>query len=310
MNEFELIRRFFDRPAKNAVQGVGDDCARLLLDRGMELAVTTDMLVEGRHFLPDAAPRTLGHKALAVNLSDLAACGAAPRWITLAIGLKSADEPWLGEFCEGLFSLAERFGVELVGGDTTRSERLTIAITALGEVPRGQALSRAGARPGDDVWVSGELGGAALGLLHPELPQAAKRLHEPQPRVALGIGLRGVASAAIDVSDGLVGDLGHVLERSGVGARLRYDAIPRAAAFERLGDRELESDCVLSGGDDYELLFTAPAERRAAIEALAGGMHLAVSRIGAIEARGDLQVLDPSGKPMRFKGGFDHFARR
>jgi len=270
--------------------------------------VTTDMLVEGRHFLPDAAPRTLGHKALAVNLSDLAACGAAPRWITLAIALKSADEQWLGEFCQGLFSLAERFGVELVGGDTTRGERLTITITALGEVPRGQALSRSGARPGDDVWVSGELGGAALGLVHPELAQAAKRLHEPQPRVALGMGLRGVASAAIDVSDGLVGDLGHILERSGVGARLCYDALPKSRAFDAIDDRKLERDCVLSGGDDYELLFTAPAERRAAINALAADTGVALSRIGSIEPEGALQVLDASGKPMRFKGGFDHFA--
>jgi thiamine-monophosphate kinase len=276
----------------------------------MELAVTSDMLIEGRHFLPDAEPRALGHKVLAVNLSDLAACGAAPRWVTFALAIKTADERWLGAFCEGLFSLAERYGVDLVGGDTTRGQLITITITALGEVPRGQALSRAGARPGDDVWVSGELGGAALGLVHPELPQAAKRLHAPEPRVALGLGLRGLASAAIDVSDGLVGDLGHILERSAVGARLRYDAIPKSAAFDLIDDRTLERDCVLSGGDDYELLFTAPGERRAAIEALCAGTDLPLSRIGSIEAQGGVQVLDPSGKPMRFKASFDHFAGR
>jgi thiamine-monophosphate kinase len=292
------------------VQGVGDDCARVLLGDGMELAVTSDMLIEGRHFLPDAEPGALGHKALAVNLSDLAACAATPRWVTLALSIKTVDEGWLRAFCDGFFSLAERYGVDLVGGDTTRGELVTITITALGEVPRGQALSRAGARAGHDVWVSGELGGAALGLVHPELPQAAKRLHAPEPRIALGLGLRGLASAAIDVSDGLVGDLGHILERSAVGARVRYDAIPKCPAFGGIDDPQLESDCVLSGGDDYELLFTAPGERRAAIEALAGGIRLPLSRIGSIEAGGGLEVLDTSGQPMRFKGSFDHFAGR
>ena len=290
--------------------GIGDDCARVRVGEGLSLAITTDMLVEGRHFLPNAEPRALGHKALAVNLSDLAACGALPRWIVLALALKSADERWLAAFCEGLFALAERYEVDLVGGDTTRSERLTITITALGEVPHGRALSRGGARPGDDLWVSGELGGAALGLVHPELPEAAKRLHEPEPRVALGLKLRGLASAAIDVSDGLTGDLGHILERSGVGARVRYDAIPKSRAFGTLGDRKLESDCVLSGGDDYELLFTAPQERRAAIDALPGEIGVPLSRIGTIEPAGGLQVLDREGKVMRFKGSFDHFAAR
>jgi thiamine-monophosphate kinase len=288
--------------------GIGDDCARLRVGEGMELAVTTDMLVEGRHFLPDADPRALGHKALAVNLSDLAACGARPRWITLAIALKTADERWLAAFSEGLFSLAERCEVELVGGDTTRAERITIDITALGEVPRGQALTRGGARPGDDIWVSGELGGAALALVHPELPAAAKRLHEPEPRIALGVRLRGLASAAIDVSDGLAGDLGHILERSGVGARVRYDAIPKSTAFATLADRRLESDCVLSGGDDYELLFTAGADRRALIGALAGELGLSLARIGSIEASPGLQVVDADGKALPVKGGFDHFA--
>jgi thiamine-monophosphate kinase len=194
--------------------------------------------------------------------------------------------------------------VELIGGDTTRGPLLTVSITALGETPSGQALTRAGARPGDDVWVSGELGGAALGLVHPEIAQAAKRLHEPQPRVALGQALRGVASSAIDVSDGLAGDLGHILERSGVGAIVRYDQVPRDASFKELkNDPDFERQCVLSGGDDYELLFTAPKEKRAAVQALPG-----VTRIGEISPAQGLQILDKGGKPVAHKGGFDHFA--
>ena len=290
--------------------GVGDDCARMRVADGMELAVTTDMLLEGRHFLPDAEPRALGHKALAVNLSDLAACGATPRWAVLAIALKSADETWLAGFSAGLFALAERHGVELVGGDTTRGERTIISIAALGEVPAGAALSRAGALPGDDLWVSGELGGAALALVHPGIAEAAARLARPEPRVALGLRLRGLAHAAIDISDGLAGDLAHILERSRVAARVSYDLIPRAAAFRALGKPELEKDCVLSGGDDYELLFAAPAGRRSEVQALSRELALPLSRIGAIEAgEGALSIVDAAGKPIAFRGGFDHFTR-
>jgi len=290
--------------------GVGDDCARMRVADGMELAVTTDMLLEGRHFLPDAEPRALGHKALAVNLSDLAACGATPRWAVLAIALKSADETWLAGFSAGLFALAERHGVELVGGDTTRGERTIISIAALGEVPAGAALSRAGALPGDDLWVSGELGGAALALVHPGIAEAAARLDRPEPRVALGLRLRGLAHAAIDISDGLAGDLAHILERSRVAARVSYDLIPRAAAFRALGKPELEKDCALSGGDDYELLFAAPAGRRSEVQALSRELALPLSRIGAIEAgEGALSIVDAAGKPIAFRGGFDHFTR-
>ena len=278
---------------------------------GLELAVTTDMLVEGRHFLPDAAPRSLGHKALAVNLSDLAAMGAAPRWALLALGLPSADPEWLEGFSAGLFALAERYGVELIGGDTTRSPLRTISIVALGEVPAGVALYRSGAKPGDDVWVSGELGGAALALRRPEINEVARRLHEPEPRVELGERLRGLAHAAIDISDGLTGDLGHVLERSQVGAVIDYERIPRPAALRALGDRELERDCVLSGGDDYELAFTAAPRRREALEALAGELGLALSCIGSIE-RGEakLVVRDADGEPMAYRRGYDHFRGR
>jgi thiamine-monophosphate kinase len=287
--------------------GIGDDCALLRPDAGLELAVTTDMLVEGRHFLPGADPEALGHKALAVNLSDLAAMGAAPRWATLGLALPAADERWLTGFARGFFALAARFGVDLVGGDTTRSPLLTITVTALGEVPSGVAMYRAGARPGDDIWVSGELGGAALALAHPEIAAVADRLHRPEPRVELGERLRGLARAAIDVSDGLAGDLCHILERSQVGAIVEYARLPKPAAFEKF--RELERDCVLSGGDDYELVFTAGQPQRGDIEALGRELKIPLARIGAIQpGAAKLVVLDASGEPMAHRGGFDHFA--
>ncbi|HWA38458.1 MAG TPA: thiamine-phosphate kinase [Burkholderiales bacterium] len=299
MNEFELIRRFFAGPGKGG-RTIGDDCARLVPSPGMELSVTADMLVEGRHFLPGVDPRTLGHKALAVNLSDLAASGAAPRWFFLSIALPAADERWLQPFSEGLFALATGHAIELAGGDTTRGPQVVVAITAIGELPAGSALTRGGARAGDDVWVSGPLGGAALALVHPEIASAAQRLHEPQPRVALGQKLRGLASACIDVSDGLAADLGHILERSGVGARVEYERIPKEDSLKDHPD--LARRCVLSGGDDYELLFTVPAAKRKDAEALGA------TRIGEIVAGRDLAILDASGLPIPHQGGFDHFA--
>jgi len=310
-SEFQIIKRFFDRPAKHALVGIGDDCALLRPDAGLELAVTTDTLVEGRHFLAGTDAEALGHKSLAVNLSDLAAMGAAPRWVTLALALPAADERWLAAFARGFFALAERHDVDLVGGDTTRSPLLTINITALGEVPSGVAMYRAGARPGDDIWVSGELGGAALALAQPDrtrgFPALADRLHRPEPRVELGERLRGLARAAIDVSDGLAGDLGHILERSQVGAVVEYARIPKPAAFEQF--RELERDCVLSGGDDYELVFTAAQPQRAEIEALSRELKTPLTRIGAIQSGAPkLVVLDPAGKPIAHRGGYDHFA--
>lgn len=277
----------------------------------MQLAVATDMLVEGRHFLPHAEPRALGHKALAVNLSDLAAMGASPRWALLALGLPHADEPWLDAFSAGLFALAERYGVDLVGGDTTRAPLRVITITVLGEVPPGTALSRSGARAADDIWVSGELGGAALGLVRPEIAAAAARLHEPQPRLELGERLRGLAHAAIDLSDGLAGDMRHILERSHVGAVVHYPRVPRCRELAALKDPELEKDCVLSGGDDYELLFTAAGERRGEVESLSAELGLALTRIGEIRAGApSLAVLDERGVPLRHRDGFDHFGRQ
>jgi thiamine-monophosphate kinase len=290
------------------VLSIGDDAALLRTSAGMELAVSTDMLLEGRHFRAGADARKLGHKALAVNLSDLAAMGAAPRWATLALALPEADESWLDGFAHGFFALAERFGVELVGGDTTRAAApgpvpgsIVICVAILGEVPRGRALLRSGARPGDDVWVSGDLGGAALGLAHPENAAAARRLDEPEPRVELGERLRGIASAAIDVSDGFAQDLGHVLERSGVGAVVEYGRLP--------GFQGTDSGQVLGGGDDYELVFTARAERRADIESLSRELALPLTRVGSIEqGEAKLRVLDRDGRPMPVARGFDHFS--
>lgn len=311
LGEFELIRRYFDRPAKRALIGAGDDCALLRPDAGLDLAVTTDMLVEGRHFLPKAEPGALGHKALAVNLSDLAAMGATPRWATLALALPAVEPEWLAAFAEGFFALAERYGVELIGGDTTRGELRTLSVTAIGEVPPGLALTRGAARAGDDVWVSGELGGASLALVHPEIAAAAERLRRPEPRVELGERLRHLAHAAIDVSDGLAGDLAHILERSGAGAMIEYQRIPRGKYFAALDKPDLERDCVLSGGDDYELLFSAPREHRAEIEALAPELGLALTRIGEIRrGAAQLEVLDAKGKPIAYRGGFDHFGAR
>lgn len=308
--EFELIRKYFDKPVRRGqdgsraapavVLGVGDDAALLQPAAGMQLAVSTDVLLEGRHFRAGADARKLGHKALAVNLSDMAAMGAAPRWATLALALPAADEAWLEGFAQGFFALAARFGVELVGGDTTRGP-LSVCITILGEVPSGLALYRAGALAGDDIWVSGELGGAALGLAQPGNAAAARRLDEPEPRVELGERLRGVAHAAIDVSDGFAQDLGHILERSGVGAVVEYARLP---AFPGADAKQ-----VLAGGDDYELVFTARQERRAELEALSRELKLALTRVGSIlKGEAGLQVLDAGRGAMLLPRGFDHFA--
>ena len=308
LSEFDLIRKYFDRPARSAALGVGDDAALLRPSAGMELAVSTDLLLEGRHFHAGADARKLGHKALAVNLSDMAAMGAAPRWVTLALALPAANEAWLDQFARGFFALAERFGVELIGGDTTRGP-LAICITILGEVPKGLALFRSGARAGDDIWVSGQLGDSALALVQPGIPAAARRLDEPEPRVDLGERLRGLASAAIDVSDGFAQDLGHILERSGVRGIVEYELLPRSSDVMKIQDGNLQARLVLAGGDDYELAFTAPQTSRRELAALADELKLALSRVGSIQA-GDagLQVVDGQGRPMDLQRGFDHFA--
>ena len=315
LGEFELIERYFTRPARRAVLGVGDDCAVLAPTPGMQLCVSSDMLVEGRHFLSSVAPQRLGHKALAVNLSDLAACGAEPLACTLALALPRADEVFLQGFADGLWALAERHAIELVGGDTTAGP-LNICITAIGQVPAGQALLRSGARAGDELWVSGTLGDAraALEVLRGTLDvpgdafTALRRAMElPEPRLALGQRLRGMASSAIDLSDGLLGDLGHVLRRSAVGARLDVDALPRSTQLAAL-PAAVQQECLLHGGDDYELLFTAAPARREAVLAAAREADVPVSCIGRIEAGGGLVVTDGRGQTLDVeRGGFDHF---
>jgi thiamine-monophosphate kinase len=322
VNEFELIARFFSRPprAGSVHLGVGDDAALLAPTAGCELAVSVDMLVGGRHFLADTDPERLGHKALAVNLSDMAAMGATPRWALLAGALPDADPAWLAAFARGFYALADAHGVDLVGGDTTRGP-LNLCVTIMGEVPAGQALLRSGARPGDDVYVSGTLGDAALAVavmngrtrLDGEALAAARaRLEMPWPRVALGLALRGVATAAIDVSDGLVGDLAHILERSAVGATVDLAAIPRSPALARLAggdDRALALECLLAGGDDYELCFTAPRALADRVATIAASTALPLARIGAITAGPGLVVRDERGVPLpAVPRAYDHFA--
>jgi thiamine-monophosphate kinase len=317
MGEFELIERFFKRPAKRNALGVGDDCALLAPAPGMQLAVSCDMMLEGRHFLPTVDPFKLGHKALAVNLSDLAACGAKPLAFTLALALPRADEQWLAPFARGLFALADRHGCELVGGDTTRGP-LNVCITVFGEVPAGQALLRSGARPGDDLYVSGTLGDARLALEvfrgGVSLPaqafeQARARMEQPTPRVALGQALRRIATSAIDVSDGLMGDLAHLLRQSGVGTCIDTVVAGGLMQVAAALDDEQKLDYVLAGGDDYELAFTAAAARRDAVSAAAQAAGTPVTRIGRIEAQTGLRLIDAQGRAItRHFGSFDHFA--
>lgn len=317
-SEFDLIRRHFTRPPRHTELAVGDDAALFAPRAGMQLAVSTDMLVAGTHFFPDADPEALGWKTLAVNVSDLAAMGAEPRWAVLAVSLPAADERWITSFARGFFACADSFGIDLAGGDTTRGP-LTLCVTIFGEVPAGAAITRDCARNGDDLWVSGTPGHAALGLaqLRGEValaPDAAKRcldaLHRPQPRVGLGLALRGVASAMLDVSDGLLGDLGHILENSACGARVELARLPLAALHRAGADEALARRCLLSGGDDYELLFSAPPARRAQVEALADAQAIPLTRIGAITGHGgELLLVEADGSThISAASGYDHFA--
>ncbi|MGL6111635.1 MAG: thiamine-phosphate kinase [Rubrivivax sp.] len=315
MGEFELIERYFTRPPRRATLGVGDDCALLTPTPGMQLCISSDMLVEGRHFLSTVSPHRLGHKALAVNLSDLAACGAEPVAFTLALALPRADEAFLAPFAEGLWALADRHGIDLVGGDTTAGP-LTICITVFGQVPSGAALLRSGARAGDELWVSGTLGDAraalecfrgSLTLSGDGFERARLSMEMPEPRLALGQQLRGIASSAIDLSDGLLGDLGHVMQRSGLGARVDLDAVPRSALLAALPPA-VQRLCLLHGGDDYELLFSAAPSRHAAVLAAARAAAVPVTRIGRLEAGTALVVVDGAGQVLDEQGtGFDHF---
>lgn len=319
LSEFDLIKRYFkrDRPAR-ATLGIGDDCALLTPAPGRQLAISTDMLVEDRHFFAGADPVMLGHKALAVNLSDLAAMGARPVAFTLSLALPRADPAWLEGFSQGLFALADAHDCELIGGDTTKGP-LNICITVFGELAPGHALQRSAARPGDDIWISGTLGDARLALagcwkevdLTPEQQAlAAPRLHMPTPRVALGLALAAgpCAHAALDISDGLIGDLGHILVASSVGATLDVDALPAGPALARQ-DRELRRRFTAAGGDDYELCFTAPRGQRAAVLAAAAQAATPVTRVGAIEAAPGLRLVDAHGAPLDLGlSGWDHFS--
>jgi thiamine-monophosphate kinase len=336
--EFELIDRFFSRPGGDARLGVGDDAALVEPAPGHDLVVTTDTLVSGIHFLPEAEPRGLGYKALAVNLSDLAAMGARPRWALLAITVPKVDEPWLSAFAEGFYDLARRHEVTLIGGDTTRGP-LAITVTALGEVATGSALRRDGARVGDELWVSGQIGSAALALRHVRgevrlkgngLEACMSRLEAPIPRVELGKELVKVASSAIDVSDGLVADAGHICTCSGVGIEISYADVPSISDVTHLKGDQIEisyadvpsisdvthlkgdqviREALLAGGDDYELLFTVPTGGSLQMDSISARVGLALTRIGRVVAGEGVRVLDASGEEIAVDiGGYEHFA--
>ena len=315
--EFDLIKRHFTRPAANAVLGVGDDCALVDVTNGMDLAVSTDTMVSGTHFFPDVNPENLGHKALAVNLSDMAAMGALPYWAMLNLTLPNVDHEWLSAFAKGFFDLAQEFNVSLVGGDTTRGPSLVITVTIMGEVPAGAALRRSGAKAGNDIWVSGNIGDAALAVAHrygklvldaPDYRESVMRLYEPSPRVALGQALRGLATAAIDISDGLLADLTHICRLSNVGATVDLNSVPVSG----IGAKHIGSDegrtAILAGGDDYELCFTAHPNSRESIEDLTEVLGIPITRIGQVKRGKGVSLLGSDGKPVKIDGrGYDHF---
>ena len=315
-SEFDLIRQYFTRPTSHTNLGVGDDAALLTVDSNQELAISVDMLVAGTHFLADTDPRQLGWKSLAVNISDMAAMGAEPKWATLAIALPAADENWIAAFAEGFFVCAKRFKVDLIGGDTTRGP-LCISVQIMGQVPTGGALHRDGAKNRDDIWVSGQLGDAALALNHllskhpltnNELAQTLPALLQPQPRVALGLALRNIAHSAIDISDGLLADLGHILKASGLGAELCLDDIPRSAIMQQHLTNPSVLNMLLAGGDDYELCFTTPADAHDRILQIAQELGLRLSRIGKTRVEPGLLIKDGQGNLIETgASGFDHF---
>ncbi len=310
--EFDLITRIRARAGTrdDIVLGIGDDAALLAPPPGKQLVVTADTLNDGIHFPADTVPAAIGWKALAVNLSDLAAMGAEPAWCTLSLSLPQADAGWIDGFLDGFLDLAGRHGIALVGGDTTHGP-LSISVTAMGLVEPGQALRRDGARIGDDVWVTGTLGDAAggLALLAHEPGHALRaRLDRPTPRVEAGRALSGIATACVDVSDGLLADLGHVCSRSGVGALVDVDALPASDALRDAFDEAARLALQAGGGDDYELCFTAPVDAREQIAALASRLGLHVTRIGRIVEGEGVQPLRSDGQPWSPpRQGYDHF---
>lgn len=319
--EFNIIQKYFNQKTKQTDLGIGDDAALFRVEKGHQLAISSDMLVAGTHFYHGDKPYDIGWKSMAVNLSDMAAMGANPKWATLSIALPEANETWLGEFARGFFACANTFDVDLIGGDTTRGP-LNISVTIMGEVPVGKALRRDNAKTGDDVWVSGTLGDAALGLAHVQnklhdkiilddgyIEYCLNALHRPQPRVLLGLAILDLAHSAIDISDGLLSDLGHILQASNVGAEIQLDKLPCSPfIYKHLSEKQIQQ-CILAGGDDYELCFTAPQKNRSTIEKVGEKLHLQITWIGNIHADSGLTVLDKNKQKISLeKTGYDHFA--
>jgi len=315
--EFNIIKQYFDRPCAHTDLGVGDDAALIQISPGHHLAISADMLVAGTHFLADCPAFDIGWKSLAVNISDMAAMGATPKWATLSIALPNVDEVWLAEFSSGFFACAEQFGVSLIGGDTTRGP-LNISVQIIGEVPNGKALRRDGAKADDEIWVSGILGEAALGLAalqnklnenqlsHSEKDTCIDALQKPEPRVGLGVALRDIAHSAIDISDGLMADLGHVLAQSHLGAEIYWHKVPHVKV-NRLDESTLQG-LSLAGGDDYELCFTAPKNKRAEILSIGEQLKLKLSCIGVTKEERSIHIFDADHQPIELKvKGYDHF---
>ncbi len=333
LGEFDLIQRFFKTQSElmlasnpgSVTLGIGDDCALLKTDPAEEIAITTDMLVSGRHFLADANPEWLGWKALAVNLSDLAAMGARPLGFTLALALPEANPAWLEAFSKGLFAIANQYSCPLIGGDTTAGP-LNICITALGGIPKEKAIRRSGALAGDDIWVSGSVGDARLTLAalrheielpKDDLEKIQAHMHQPIPRVNLGIALRGIANSALDISDGLLGDLRHILKQSNKDAEIFLDRLPKSATL-RNQSMEIQNRYAASGGDDYELCFTAPMSMRGVITKISADLNLPLAQIGHIQAMQhstpEIKLINSAGVALnpseasQLLQSFDHFA--
>lgn len=320
MSEFNIIRDYFTKPTQHTNLSVGDDAALISTGKGMELAISADMLVAGTHFFDDANAYKLGWKSLAVNISDMAAMGANPKWATLAIALPHVDESWLTEFSRGFFACAAAFKVDLIGGDTTRGS-LTISVQIMGEVPLGKAIKRSGAQVGDDIWLSNTIGDAALGLAHLQgklqnhlalddgyIEYCLNALHTPQPRVSLGLALRDIATSAIDISDGLLADLGHILAASKVGANVYLHQLPVSQFICNYIDEKSIQRYALAGGDDYELCFTAPIAARQQISQISTLLNLSLTNIGNIVKTQGLNVLDEKHQPIvQLKAGYNHF---
>lgn len=316
--EFDLIQQFFARATMQTDLGVGDDAALISITNGMQLAISADMLVAGTHFFADCDAFQLGWKSLAVNVSDMAAMGAQPKWATLAIALPDVNPAWLDQFSDGFFACAKQFSVDLIGGDTTRGP-LTVSIQIMGEVPIGKAIKRSGAQINDDIWVSGQLGSAALGLAYlkkthlnsslnaDDIANCLQALNAPTPRIALGLSLRGIATSNIDISDGLLADLGHILRASNCGATLNLEAIPCIEVLKTSIQNPITQNYVLAAGDDYELCFTAPKSARNSIESISQQINCPVSLVGEIHTGNDLKVMYQNQQLNISKKGFDHF---